>query len=103
MATRKRDEDKRGRLEVLCRPSFKPNLRARRVLPLELPEFLIYALEQRVAEANVGTSAEDTSTLNHYIESELVNLITVRDVAELEIDAPGFGAAVQQWLDEIEP
>jgi len=71
-------------------------------VPLELPEFLIYALEQRVAEANAGTLAEDTSTLNHYIESELVNLITVRDVAELEIGAPGFGAAVQQWLDEIE-
>jgi hypothetical protein len=103
MATRKRDEDKRGRSQAFCRPSFKRSLFARRVLPLELPEFLIYALEQRVAEANMGTSDEDTSTLNHYIESELVNLITLRDVAELEVGAPGFGAAVQQWLDEIEP
>jgi hypothetical protein len=86
---------------LLYRPSFVRDLRSRRVVPLELPEFLIYALERRVAEANAGASADQTSTLDHYIESELVNLITVRDVAELEITAPGFGAAVQQWLDAL--
>ncbi len=102
MSTRKTNQDERSSGGIVCRPSFKRNFQARRVVPLELPEFLLYALEQRVSEANSGASAEDTSTLNHYIESELVNLITVRDVAELEIGAPGFGAAVQKWLDEIE-
>lgn len=65
------------------------------------PEFLIYALEQRVVEANVGATDHESSTLNEYIETELVNLVTVRDVAELEITAPGFGAAVQNWLDQL--
>lgn len=91
----------RGDTALLYRPSFARDLRSRRVVPLELPEFLIYALEHRVAEANAGATADETSTLDHYIESELVNLITIRDVAELEITAPGFGAAVQHWLDDI--
>lgn len=102
MPKKKKSQSERGRLGILCRLSFSRDLKTRRTVPLELPEFLIYALEQRVAEANIGMAIEDTSTLNHYIESELVNLITVRDVAELEISAPGFGAAVQQWLDEIQ-
>jgi len=74
-------------------------LQARRVIAVELPEFLIYALEQRVMEANLGASPNEVSTLSHYNEAELANLITVRDVAELEA-APGFGAAIQHWLDE---
>jgi hypothetical protein len=68
---------------------------------VELPEFLICALEQRVVEANAGALSEEVSTLNQYIESELANLITVRDVAELEANVPGFGAAVQHWLNQI--
>jgi len=41
------------------------------------------------------------STFDDYIESELANLISVRDVAELELAVPGFGAAVQHWLNQI--
>jgi hypothetical protein len=49
---------------------------------------VIYALERQVEEANAGTAADEALTLHHYIESELVNLITVRDVAELEASEP---------------
>ena len=100
MATQKTTQECRKQGTV-CRRSFGRNLRARRVITLELPEFLIYALEQRVYEANAGASPEEISTLDDYIESELANLITVRDVAELETAAPGFGAAVQSWLDDV--
>lgn len=77
------------------------DLRARRAITLELPEFLVFALEQRVAEANDRCAEDDLATLNEYIESELVNLTTVRDVAELESRAPGFSIAVAAWLDDI--
>jgi len=100
MATRRTTPEQKTPGSV-CRASFGRDLRARRVIAVELPEFLIYALEQRVLEANAGASPEDISTIDHYIESELANLITVRDVAELEAAAPGFGAAIQHWLDEI--
>ncbi|MBV9494223.1 MAG: hypothetical protein JOZ54_08250 [Acidobacteria bacterium] len=75
-------------------------MNGRRVLAIELPEFLIYALEARVAEANAGAPVEEHSTLDHLIESELVNLVTLRDVAELEARLPGFARAVEQWLRE---
>jgi hypothetical protein len=87
---------------VVCRPSFRSDLQARRVVQFELPEFLVYALERRVLEANENISQEEAATLNDYVESELANLITLRDIAEMEITAPGFRMAVQNWLNEIE-
>src|SRR5436190_22409455 len=86
---------------VICRPPFRSDLRARRIVQFELPEFLIYALEQRVLEANENISQAEVATLNDYVESELVNLITLRDIAEMEVAAPGFRLAVQNWLNEI--
>jgi len=85
-------------LTQLTRPS---DLSMRRLVQLELPEFLIRALERRVAEANEDAPIAEHATLNDYVESELVNIITLRDVAELEIEIPGFGAAVQLWLQEL--
>jgi hypothetical protein len=81
--------------------NFRRDLSARRSFTLDLPEFLLYALEARVLEANDGESGEDQSTLNDYIETELVNLITLRDVAELDLTAPGFAEAVQSWLNNM--
>jgi hypothetical protein len=80
---------------------FSRQLQSRRVLQIELPEFVICALEARLAEANAGASAADRCTLDHLIESELVNLISLRDVAELEIMVPGFTNAVHHWLLEV--
>lgn len=81
--------------------TFRRNLHERRRLEIELPEFLVCALEARVAEANEGARLDEQCTLNHYIESELVNLVTLRDVAELESRVPGFADAVRQWIVEM--
>lgn len=82
------------------RVHFGRDLRARRTIALDLPEFLLYALEQRVAEANDGCAAGEWATMNDHIEAELANLVTVRDVAELDARAPGFGAAVARWIED---
>jgi hypothetical protein len=81
--------------------NFGRNLQSRRTLRIDLPEFLIRALEARLAEANEGATEEERCSLDHLIESELVNLISLRDVAELEMVVPGFASAVQCWLVEV--
>lgn len=80
---------------------FATNLCERRVLEIELPEFLICALQARLKEVNVGARPHELCSLDNLIESELVNLVSVRDVAELEESVPGFAQAVQQWLLEL--
>jgi len=77
------------------------DLTARRVVEFELPEFLLLALETRVAEANSELPSDDAADPNDYVESELANVITIRDVAELDGRFPGFAAAVTHWLKEI--
>jgi hypothetical protein len=78
-----------GELIHLMRPR---DLSMRRLVQLELPEFLIRPLERRVAEANenapLGEPNDEQATLNDYVEAGLVNIITLRDVAELEIEIP---------------
>jgi len=81
--------------------TFRRDLRARRPLQLELPEFLVIALETRVAEANATAPLHDRCTLNDYIETELVNIVTLRDVAELDLQVPGFAEAVHEWLVQM--
>jgi hypothetical protein len=85
----------------LIQGNFARKLQARRTLRIELPEFLICALEARLAEANDGADPEERYSLDHLIESELINLVSLRDVAELEMVVPGFASAVQQWLVEV--
>jgi len=80
---------------------FRRDLHARRPVTLELPEFLLCALEARVAEVNMNAQPAERCTLDHYIESELVNLVTLRDVAELDLHIPGFARAVHEWIDEM--
>jgi hypothetical protein len=80
---------------------FAGNLCSRRIVEIELPEFLICALHARLNEANIGAEARELCSLHHLIESELINLISVRDVAVLEESIPGFTQAVQQWLAEL--
>lgn len=82
------------------RGSFGLDLTARRSVNIDLPEFLVRALEARVAEANDGAAPEERCSLDELIESELVNVVTLRDVAELDIQLPGFAEAVHQWLLE---
>jgi len=80
--------------------SFQRDLSARRAIEIELPEFVICALEARVNEVNVGAKPSELCSLHDFIESELVGLVSVRDVAELESVIPGFAVAVQKWLNE---
>jgi len=80
---------------------FARNLCSRRMVQIELPEFLICALQERLNEANIGAESQELCSLHHLIESELINLISVRDVAVLEESVPGFTQAVQQWLSEL--
>jgi hypothetical protein len=86
---------------ALIRGRFAADLCSRRVLQVELPEFIICALEARVAETNREASPEECCTLGHLIESELVSLVSLRDVAELESTVPGFSHAVNQWLHDV--
>jgi hypothetical protein len=81
--------------------AFQRDLRARTTMQIDLPAFLVCALNARVAEANEGAVPQERSTLNHYIETELFNLVTLRDVAELEAQFSGFADAVHQWIQEL--
>ena len=71
------------------------------IVEIELPEFLICALQARLKEVNTGAPSHELCSLHNLIESELVSLFSVRDVAELEQSVPGFAQAVQQWLSEL--
>lgn len=74
------------------------DLTARRAITIDLPEFVICALESKVAAVNAAADVETVAQIDDYVESELVNLITVRDVALLEQMFPGFARAVNEWL-----
>jgi hypothetical protein len=39
--------------------------------------------------------------LSDYIETALVNVVTVRDVAEVDLQMPGFAEAVHEWIVEM--
>lgn len=80
---------------------FRRDFSARRIVQLELPEFVIFAIERNVNGANADADDTEAVTLNDYVESELVRLITIRDVAEIESVTPGFAAAVQDWLRQV--
>jgi hypothetical protein len=67
-------------------------LTGRRTIEVELPEFVIRALLERVARANGNVDLTyDSVDLNNVIEWELVESITLQDVAALEQRMPGCG------------
>ncbi len=78
------------------------SLMSRRNIKVNLPEFVIRALEHRVAEANnIQVPGEDVA-LNDIVEWYLVGAISVRDVAVLNQQMPGFAKAVTKWLTETD-
>ena len=78
-------------------------LTSRRAITVELPEFLIRALECRVEEANATSRTDDDAvTLEHLVELELAESLSIADVALLEQHVPGISAAVSQWLSDID-
>ena len=74
------------------------DLGRRREVAVELPEFLIVMLERRVDEANDGASADERVTVSHLVEYQVAEMLSIRDVAEIEMELPGFSEAVQDWL-----
>ena len=78
------------------------NLNRRETLEIELPVFLVRALQERVNEANEDADEEERVDLNHLIEVQLAECVTIADVARLERDVPGMSVAVSRWLARIE-
>jgi len=78
------------------------DLSSRRPVTLCLPEFLVRALECRVAEANEGAMEIEKVTLEHLVEIELAGIVSLADVANLERVIPGISNAVTRWLIDIE-
>lgn len=78
------------------------SLIARRTVSVSLPEFVVRALEYRVAETNeIDVPGRDVE-FSDIVEWYLVGAISVRDVAVLEQEMPGFAEAVTTWLQETE-
>lgn len=78
------------------------DLLARRTITVEMPEFLLRALECRLAEANDGASEGESVELEHLIEIQLAEGLTLADIAHLERQLPGIGEAVSRWLAQID-
>ena len=77
------------------------NLNNRRTIEVELPEFLVRSLLQRVAESNIDVGPDEQVELNDVIEWYLAAPITVRDVPNFEAAIPGFADALTAWLNTV--
>jgi len=76
-------------------------LNNRRKIQIELPEFLIRSLEQRVAETNTDALPEQRVVLDDVVEWYLASPITVADVPRFETSIPGFTDALSAWLTTV--
>ena len=76
-----------GKLVTLQR---ERDLGTRREVAVELPEFLIVMLERRVDEANDGASASERVTLSNLVQYQVAEMLSIRDVAEIEMELPGI-------------
>ena len=88
----------RSKITRFPRPA---DLNARRAITFEIPEFIIRAFECRVAEANQTASEDGKLELDHVIEHQLAQGITLADLAHLESQVPGLTAAVSRWISDI--
>lgn len=77
----------------------KPLNRRRRVT-VELPEFLVRAINARVEEANQNGPEEEVD-FNDVVEWLLVSEVTIRRMPLLEAAIPGFTAAIAVWLMDV--
>ena len=67
-------------------------LNKRRRITVEVPEFVVRAINCRVEEANDGDSSGDA------VEWLLVTEVTLRRMPILEARIPGFTAAMFVWM-----
>ncbi|MBV8898430.1 MAG: hypothetical protein JO051_18080 [Acidobacteriaceae bacterium] len=66
-----------------------------------MPEFLLRAFECRLEEANSDAAEEERVELEHLIEIQLAEGLTLAEIAHLERQVPGIREAVSKWLAEI--
>jgi hypothetical protein len=78
------------------------DLLSRRAITMELPEFMLLAYECRLAEANEGAPDEERVGMEHLMELQFAEGLTLAEVALLERKFPGMAAAVSRWLSEID-
>jgi len=78
----------------------RDDLLRRQTIEIELPRFLVHIFEKEVAKANRQSDDAEEVTLNNFIEYHLAEFVSLADVAELEREVPGIGAAVWRWVEE---
>ena len=82
---------------VLGKALAKP-LNRRRRITVEVPEFVVRAINCRVEDANEGDTDGETVDFNDVVEWLLVTEVTLRRMPALEARIPGFAAAMFVWL-----
>ena len=75
-------------------------LNRRRRITVEVPEFVVRAIEFRVNEANEGDPDGESVTFNDVAEWLLATEVSLRRIPLLEQNIPGFTAAMFAWLME---
>lgn len=75
-------------------------LNRRRRITVEVPEFVVRAIEFRVEEANEGDPGGEAVGFNDVVEWLLVTEVSLRRMPVLEQSIPGFTAAMFAWLME---
>ena len=74
----------------------------RRRVELELPEFLVVALERFLADANrTVDDGENDMDLTEFVTSHFVDLLDPIEIELLDRDVPGFYDAVVYYLSGI--
>jgi hypothetical protein len=84
-------------VSVLATALAKP-LNRRRRITVEVPEFVVRAIEYRVDEANEGDPDGEPVEFNDVVEWLLVTEVTFRRMPILEAQIPGFTAAMFSWM-----
>lgn len=84
-------------IAVFGKAMAKP-LTRRRAVTVELPEFVIRAIDYRVDEANDGDTTDEQVDFNDVVEWLLVSEVTIRRMPHLERSIPGFTAALFEWI-----
>jgi hypothetical protein len=74
-------------------------LNRRRPITVDLPEFIVRAIEWRVDEANADSSNPEEVTFNDVVEWLLVSEVTTKRIPALEQSIPGFAAANVRMVD----
>jgi hypothetical protein len=73
-------------------------LNRRRRITVEVPEFVVRAINFRVEEANGNDPDSELVDFNDVVEWLLVTEVTLRRMPVLEARIPGFTAAMFVWM-----